>query len=170
MTIIVNRCNAFVLTTFKIFRTFRKKISRSFVKILDKQKIFALISVSSVRRTQFESSILNFFEIVIFFDRFFEFATSSNFSSCFFVDLFFKIATFFNFSFFFNLFSNDFRDFLFLRRFREFVNYRFSNIFQEKFRVFFNSSINFRKKNVRHSSNLGKIRTRQREFLHFFQL
>ena len=121
MTIIVNRFNAFDLTIFKIFRIFRKKFSRSFVKFLDKQKIFASVSVRSIRCAQIESSISNFFKIAIFYNSF------SRFSA----DLFFEIPTFFYFSSNFFLcasISNNFRDY-FLRRFYEFVDFCFSKKF-----------------------------------------
>ena len=47
--IIVNYFNAFALTIFKIFRIFGKKISRSFVKSLDKQKNLAFAFVRVAR-------------------------------------------------------------------------------------------------------------------------
>ena len=138
VTINVNRFSVSALTIFKIFRIFRKKISPSSVKTLDKQKIFAFAFVRFVRFVRIESSISNLSEIAIFFDRFFEFATFSNFSSRFFVDLFFEMAMFFDFSFatffdllfFFDSLSSDFREFFSLRRFCEFVDYRFLKIFQ----------------------------------------
>ena len=49
VTIIANRLSVSALTIFKTFRIFRKKISRSFVKILDKQKILTFVSVRFVR-------------------------------------------------------------------------------------------------------------------------
>ena len=140
------------MSILKIFRTFRKKNSRLFVKTFDKQKIFASVSVRIVHFARIESWIS------IFFDRFFEFATFSNFSSRFFVDMFFEIATFsdfsfaafFDFLFLFDSFLNDFRDFFFSHRSRDF---RLSKTFQKRFQVSFNFSINLKKENMRHFSN-----------------
>ena len=56
-----------------------------------------------------------------------------------------KSRRFLIFDFFYS-FSCDFRKRKFLRRFREFVDYRFSKIFQKRFRVFFNFSNNSKKK------------------------
>ena len=142
VTIIVNRFNVSVLTISKIFLIFRKKFSRSFIKIFNKQKIFVFAFVRFVRRVQIKSSISNFFEIVIFFDRFAKFATFSNFSSRFFTDLFSKIATFFDFSFFCVDFANS-SIVVFRKIFKKF--FAFLSIYQLIY-----------KKNVKHFSNFWK--------------
>ena len=109
MRIIANRLNISALTIFKILRIFRKKISFfRFVKSFDKQKIFVSASIRSIRHVQVELSISNVFEI----------ATFSNFSS--------------NLFFFASLLT-DFRDFFSLRRFRKFVDFRFSKFFKKSF-------------------------------------
>ena len=75
--------------------------------------------------------------------------------------IFLNVVFFFRF---FVSFSNNYRDSLFIFRFRF-----FSKVLQKKSHVSFHFSINLKKENVKYFSNFWKIQIRQRKLLKFFQ-
>ena len=94
---------------------------------------------------------------------FVEFSISDSFDVVFFSTLFDVV---FAFSIrFFDSFSNDYHDSLFVRRFRF-----FSKTFQKRFHVSIHFLINLKKESVKYFFNFWKIQTQQRKLLKFSQL
>ena len=141
VTIIVNRFSVSMSVFFRLFVKSKKR---------------DLLSLSWDFR--FQDHLMSFF-----FSTFFDVVFSSTFFDVvFFSTLLSALSAFF--VRFFVSSSSDYRDSLFIRRFRF-----FSKIFQKKLHVLFHFSINLKKKNVKYFSNFWKIQIRQRKLLKFFQ-